>query len=178
MNINKTTRLIFTILFTSSISGCNPIPFHRECYLPKLSSELEIRTIETLGPSGYFRDSCPIKVLREFELRRPWGEINLRWHGSPQRLWLKVLSNQGASNKGDILTPVSDGIKNVDDDPFNRPLRGEFNYVIDFHGRYFYIEDGKKTFTIAIKNQADVILETLTFGYETVKCTCAYYDSI
>ncbi len=86
------------IVVTLVLCGCNPIPIHSECDLPKLTADLKLDVVEKIETSSYFSHECRIELPTVMQLNRDWGVLNLRLHGSPHRLWMLAIGK----NKGSL----------------------------------------------------------------------------
>ena len=68
---------------------------HFPCSMPSVETSLPGRTIDGIGTTGFFDDSCPVPVAREQELDRTYGVINLRLQDSQHRLRISARTHEG-----------------------------------------------------------------------------------
>jgi len=144
-------RLII-IIAISFLVGCNPIPFHRDCDVPKFDLTENIIDVSPFDSSGYFEDYCPAGTPEIFTYR------------------INDLASIGVRIRGDWidLMPLDNGV------PFK--VSGAAVRSLSFEGytqsaRISELNEGKLILTLPNK-------EIIEMNFKFVGCTCVYYDAI
>ena len=156
----------FIISSILAIGGCNPIPIHFECDLPKLTTDIKLEVLEQIGTSSYFSHECPSELSTVMKITRDWGAIKIRLHGSPHRMWMVATDKNNES-----LKIEGGGAKEW-------RVFEDYEYAITFRGTTRNSEDVSKNFDISVLNRNNSIIEKFSFNYDVQTCTCASYDAI
>ena len=152
---------------------------HHPCSLPSFESPIPSRTTTGIGTVGYFSDTCPIPVAREWEFDREYGIISMHWWTSPDHR----LGISGQTPGGE---PLGIGVNRVD--PTGRseysPEPREQRIVTFFLGQYYLVrpssphpdEDEAEAFSITVFGADGEPLEEIPLRYLPRACTCVFYD--
>lgn len=149
---------------------------HYACSLPSVETSLPGRTIDGIGTTGYFDDTCPVPIAREQELDREYGVINLYLWGSPHRLRISARTHEG-----EPLWIWSARSDNVRLGGWRLPSDSS---VFTFQGRHSFLPsqpplpEETETFSIRVSRPHGELLEEIELRYAPVVCTCAFYDSL
>ena len=149
---------------------------HYACSLPSVESSLPSRTIDGIGTTGYFDDTCPVPIAREQELDRNYGVINLYFWGSPHRLRISARTHEGEPLW--IWSARSDAVR------MGGSRLPSDSSVFTFQGRRNFLPsqpplpEETKTFSIRVSRPHGELLEEIELRYAPVVCTCAFYDSL
>ena len=161
-------HILVIIFLGTMLSGCNPIPTHPPCNLPKLITELPITPIKNVRTRGFFNDTCPAVIPKRFNIHREWGTLKMKWQSSPHQLWMKAFSNKG--EKLIIRGPNVEAKR-------ERYWKNSTS-AIKFGGQLYIDNDVATTFELQILDVDNHIIDELQFGYDTEKCICIEYDAI
>ncbi len=154
------------VLFLMVMVG-DPIPDHYPCNLPTLRSDLHFEPLVEVSTASFFSDECPIPIDKKFRLQRDWGMVQFEWHTS--NLWMKATTAAGS----DLLL-TGEGIRQD-----NGAFLGEaYTATKHFDGQRFVDANVKSDFVVKISGSNGDLKDTLNLTYDTIKCTCAVYDSL
>lgn len=144
--------------------------------MPSVETSLPSRTIDGIGTTEYFDDTCPVPIAREQELDRTYGVINLYLWGSPHRLRISARTYEG-----EPLWIWSAGSDNV---RLGRSSLPTDSIVITFQGRRNFLpsqpprREETETFSVSVSRPDGELLEQMELRYAPVVRTCPFYDSL
>ena len=174
--IGAATVVIFVLPPIALIAATLIPADHYPCSLPSLEASIPSRTIDGVGTTGFFSDTCPVPIAREFAFDRDYGVVTMYWWGSPHRLRIS-----GQTPDGEAL---GIGVNRID--PTGRrqysPDPRESRVVTFFQGQSHLIPadpplpSQTETFSITVFRSDGEPLEEIELRYLPKACTCAFYD--
>lgn len=141
--------IIIAALF---LVGCNPIPFHRTCDVPKFEISESVTGVQYFDSTGYFSDYCPDETPEKFTyMVNEHISIDVRIRGD----WIDLM-------------PLNNGSPIELSGPSLRPINFE-GYTQA--ARIDSLNQGK--LILILPSQI-----TIEMNFRFIDCTCAYYDAI
>lgn len=174
--VGSATLAVFVLPIFAFLASYYVPADHFPCSMPSVETSLPGRTIDGIGTTGFFDDSCPVPVAREQELDRTYGVINLRLQDSQHQLRISARTHEGEPLR--IWSARSDAVRRDGSSPPSD------SSVLTFKGQRYLLpsippmRDETETFSISVSRPQGELLEEIELHYAPVVCTCAFYDSL
>jgi hypothetical protein len=160
-----------TFLFASALalSGCGKI--ERPCFLPVLHTNEVTRVLERV------RDTCPVSVAKTTAVIRPYGAIYLEWTVSTRALLMRA-----SSANDEIKYEISGyGVEPYSSRPPSTEYK-QYTHLKMFPGNDFNesppLAESFSIIVTPVPGSGQSFTDEVFFQYDTVQCTCSYYDSL